>query len=482
MNNVSRTFPIVRIQSSVSQSDLEIENQIMRTVQDGISDDSIIHLEVSKDRLKNDWENVIVEGGPLALRYPLHVYSGGSSPPPKIDSPLRVLFTTPASAPKIETEILKKIQKDYGADAILEFNCSRDRLINSLRERPVHIWHHKNAEFRNGQILINLCDGPISIQQLMNKHVSASVILLQSPNALETAAEIPRLVVLSTKIDSEASRVLLSGFYDRVVGHPLEVAIFLARLDQYVKEPSNDTWKRLKLRGTSPDTDLQATIRSPAHQTKLSQALVLFLKANPLNTKRLGVDQEFRNVRDISARVGNHFLQFKLESAVRKWDIHWLLDVYQPSIIHFSGHGNKNGFLQFEGDIEGLSSAPISGKALSAILKHHAPPLRCVVLNACWSERTARQLTEHIDCAVGMRHGISDFAAMHFSMQFYGALASGKSIGESFERARDFLMSASNESGIADERLTPRLLHQEGKDPFTLHFHDPHAPLHTSIH
>ena len=78
--------------------------------------------------------------------------------------------------------------------------------------------------------------------------------------------------------------------------------------------------------------------------------------------------------------------------------------------------------------------------------------MKCVVLNACYSEAQANAISQHIDYVVGMKKAIGDEAAIKFAVGFYDALGAGRD----FETAYKFGCSAIDLKGIP-EYLTPVL-------------------------
>src|SRR5205085_4220721 len=103
--------------------------------------------------------------------------------------------------------------------------------------------------------------------------------------------------------------------------------------------------------------------------------------------------------------------------AVRVSDIQSHLLRYQPDIVHFSGHGSSASEIILE-DVNG-NSQPIPSKALGQLFSILRDNIKCVLLNACYSESQARTIAEHIDCVIGMSKAIGDVAAIHFSTAFY---------------------------------------------------------------
>ena len=70
--------------------------------------------------------------------------------------------------------------------------------------------------------------------------------------------------------------------------------------------------------------------------------------------------------------------------------------------------------------------------------------MKCVVLNACYSESQANVITQHIPFVVGMKQAIGDPAAIKFAVGFYDALFAGKN----FEKAFQFGLSAIDLKGF----------------------------------
>jgi CHAT domain len=195
---------------------------------------------------------------------------------------------------------------------------------------------------------------------------------------------------------------------------------------------------------------------------------ILFLAANPKNTERLRLDEEVRKVEQGLERSKKRD-QFKV---VVKWavtddDLRRAMLDNEPEIVHFSGHGvgsgqggsgrdlgaereNETGGLAFEE--EGGRTHSISGDALSRLFELCTNHVKCVVLNACYSEVQANAIAQHIDFVVGMKEAIGDEAAIKFAVGFYDALGAGRN----FETAFKFGCSAIDLNGIP-EYLTPVL-------------------------
>lgn len=159
---------------------------------------------------------------------------------------------------------------------------------------------------------------------------------------------------------------------------------------------------------------------------------ILFLAANPSDTARLRLDEEIRTI-DERLRRSEFRNMFELNQhwAVRVADIQELLLRYRPHIVHFSGHGSEAGRIILE-DSTG-SSRLVSVRALGQLFSTLKDNIRCVVLNACYSEEQALAIAEHVDCVIGMSGAITDSSATGFAASFYQALGYGRSIKTAFE-------------------------------------------------
>jgi hypothetical protein len=189
---------------------------------------------------------------------------------------------------------------------------------------------------------------------------------------------------------------------------------------------------------------------------------ILFLAANPRETPALQLDEEVRAI-DQALRLANYRDAFDLETqwAVRYNELSGHLLRYQPDIVHFSGHGSSAGeiiLLDQQGSSH-LVSAQALGK-LFALLKDN---IRCVVLNACYSESQAQAIAQQIDTVVGMTTAIGDQAAISFATAFYQGLGYGRSVQTAFD-----LGCLQIDLANLSEQDTPKLLHSPGCDPTKL--------------
>lgn len=178
---------------------------------------------------------------------------------------------------------------------------------------------------------------------------------------------------------------------------------------------------------------------------------ILILAANPKNTNQLRLDEEVREIQEGLQRSRSRD-QFEIVSrwAVRPGDLRRALLDHDPQIVHFSGHGAGAGGLALE-DHSGQMQL-VSGLALAGLFKLVQKNVKCVLLNACYSERQADAIQDHIDYVIGMSDAIGDRAAIEFAVGFYDGLGANRSYEDAFE----FGLSAIALEGI-DEAATPKL-------------------------
>jgi len=159
---------------------------------------------------------------------------------------------------------------------------------------------------------------------------------------------------------------------------------------------------------------------------------ILFLTSNPQDTNRLAIDEEMREIDQklLGTQYRDNFV-VKSHWAVRISDLQTLFLRHQPSIVHFSGHGSKKSEIILQ-DASGKNCV-VPPKALSKLFSQFSEVIRCVVLNACYSEEQAKIIADSIDCVIGMAGTVTDQAARTFSSAFYQALGYGKDVKTAFD-------------------------------------------------
>ena len=186
---------------------------------------------------------------------------------------------------------------------------------------------------------------------------------------------------------------------------------------------------------------------------------VLYLAANPVDPanpekRRLRVEEEFREIQQTVSQ-GRERDNIRLESrwAVQPRDITQALFAVEPHFVHFAGHGDTEEGSIVVGDEYGYArTIPVDGvvRAFQAA----GQGIRCVVVNACSTERLAQALAAAGLCVIGMRQPVGDQSAVRFSIGFYQALSAGRSVETAFD------------AGVAQLMMTP--LGDDARAPFLL--------------
>jgi formylglycine-generating enzyme required for sulfatase activity len=168
--------------------------------------------------------------------------------------------------------------------------------------------------------------------------------------------------------------------------------------------------------------------------------------------------REAREIRDkLRATAHRDSIEFVERFAVRPGDLQQAFFEVRPHIVHFSAHGTTDEELVLENDDGGAE--PLGKRALADIFRIHKDQVRVVVLNACHSRPQVEAISEHIDCAIGMRRAIGSQAATEFAAAFYLAIGFGSSVQKAFESAVAELRA----KGIPEDR-TPQLVLRPGVD------------------
>ena len=186
---------------------------------------------------------------------------------------------------------------------------------------------------------------------------------------------------------------------------------------------------------------------------------ILILSANPKGTDPLRLGEEVREIKEgLKRSKYRDLFQIETAEAVRVGDIQRAMLDYEPNIVHFCGHGGGEEGLVFE-DVTGQIKL-ISAEALAGLFSLFADRLDCVLLNACYSEVQAKEISRHINSVIGMSQAIGDQAAIAFAVGFYDALGADRGVNFAYKLG----CNAIQMQGIP-EHLTPKLLTKVSKLP-----------------
>ena len=175
---------------------------------------------------------------------------------------------------------------------------------------------------------------------------------------------------------------------------------------------------------------------------------ILFVGADPTDQGRIRLTKELEVIRAEVSK--NTAFEIRDRQATKPKDFLTLIMKYRPHVVHFSGHGEETGEMCFE-DEDGKTKT-VSPEALANVFKLN-DQVKCVVLNACYSEKQVKAISPYVPIVIGTKHEISDPAAIHFSEGFYTALEadlSQKNLIRAFESG-----CVSIELESLPEHLTP---------------------------
>jgi hypothetical protein len=244
---------------------------------------------------------------------------------------------------------------------------------------------------------------------------------------------------------------LLRWLRERVRGQEEEVAFVDGLLAPY-----GGAGTAASPQGSMPSTSASAIPPSspqaagpatgPAAGQLSGRCTVLFLAANPRQTTALRLGEE---VRTIEERLRESTLRdrfdLRQQHAVRWSDLSRSLLENTPMVVHFAGHGEAGGEIVLEDPVGG--NLPVGVDVLADLFRILKDDIRCVVLNACWSESQAAAIGQHIDFVVGMTRPISDPAAIRFAAGFYRGLGFGRSVQTAFHLGRNEMSAGAGGAG-----------------------------------
>ena len=111
-------------------------------------------------------------------------------------------------------------------------------------------------------------------------------------------------------------------------------------------------------------------------------------------------------------------------------------DEVRPHIVHFAGHGNRNGIY-----LEDEKNKPylLKNNALKGIFGLYKETVSCVVFNSCFSEVQGEVIKDFIPYVIGTTTEVTNESSRTFSSSFYSAIGRGNTIPFSFDYAKTYL-------------------------------------------
>ena len=159
------------------------------------------------------------------------------------------------------------------------------------------------------------------------------------------------------------------------------------------------------------------------------------MSANPRNLTPLMIEEE-RMAIDSAIQSAKYRDQFEIVNwdGITVNDFQSTLLRFQPVILHVSTQFTKRGEPVFLGEGHEAKIEPLSNFVYP--IKFLKGKLKGVILNGEYTESLAQEISSYVDFVIGVSGTISDEEAITFSKGFYGAIANGGSVGNSFALAR----------------------------------------------
>ena len=185
-----------------------------------------------------------------------------------------------------------------------------------------------------------------------------------------------------------------------------------------------------------------------------TKIIIFFFSANPLDTEKLSLGREFRNIEEArkDSQNKNKFTVLR-EVATTIDDLQREILENKPRIVHFCGHGLGNQGLVLETK-SGLKQ-PVSAQSLGGLFALLADRVECVILNACYTKPQAAVIGQHINYVIGTINAIRDDAAIAFSKGFYTGYFSGESIERAYEFGKNRIQQEIYNPNNQKRKLVP---------------------------
>ncbi|MET0419380.1 MAG: CHAT domain-containing protein, partial [Actinoplanes sp.] len=159
---------------------------------------------------------------------------------------------------------------------------------------------------------------------------------------------------------------------------------------------------------------------------------ILLACANPHGSEPLRTGEEDRTLRQ-SIRLSAERDRIHVETlnAVTIDDLRRALMSKQFDIVHFSGHGTKQG-LVFENDAGQIFQPPSA--ALAELFARRK--IKIAVLNACYSLSVGRISAIGTEFTIASEGPLADPAAVEFTRGFYDALGAGLDVPDAYAEGK----------------------------------------------
>lgn len=199
--------------------------------------------------------------------------------------------------------------------------------------------------------------------------------------------------------------------------------------DEFVEDKSASLPARTQRRFTGP-------------KRARARTSILFIQSN--SGVDLATDQELRSLeKTIQALPLRDKLQLIASPAATADDFRQHIFDRKPDIVHFSGHGNSNGFAFNEGNhTEGF----FTFKEIAALLTAAGARPKLVVSSSCNSGDGLTDLLSAADAAIGYKRSVLDSDALNYTEVLYDTLLRGSSLAAAVTAARIFIAKRNGET------------------------------------
>ncbi len=183
----------------------------------------------------------------------------------------------------------------------------------------------------------------------------------------------------------------------------------------------------------SPTAASPPTASEPATSARSGRLWALLVTANPERTARLRLGRELRIIGEAIQR--SHYrdsLRLEILTAATATDLRRALLDHPYDVVHISGHGEQDSLI-LEDD-RGIATT-VSASSLAKLVSRYAQPsgpLRCLLLNACWSRTIGEDASMRVPFVIAMDGPVDDRGILEFSRGFYDALGAGRDVPEAY--------------------------------------------------
>lgn len=325
-------------------------------------------------------------------------------------------------------------------------------IIQSFITRTYHFANVRNV-YRNG-ILLRIDKVAVIIEAQTNEAEHSGTITIKLPKEhivilnrirkeftnIHNRKDLPELVSLDGKVFVDLKKLekkQQEQQIEAVCGATVNVAeyqCFLQTEEQVeslseevkrVEEQTRGVQKRKYLKEDANIIEIEGNAPKFISFKKIKKRVkILFLTATPSHTTQIntGKESQFKKL----FKLFDEERKFKLreEHGVNANDFMNHLLYEKPHILHYGGHGEVEGIVLEEENLE--------DEILIDILKI-SKKTQCVILNACYSVTIAKKVAEYVPYVIGTQGTIDDRTAIAFAKGFYMGIVADYSVEDAFE-------------------------------------------------